>query len=43
MDESYSLSISSTGESFISARTVWGALRGLETFSQLVYSPDGVS
>nr|XP_037285327.1 beta-hexosaminidase subunit alpha-like isoform X2 [Rhipicephalus microplus] len=43
MDESYVLSISSSEESFISARTVWGALRGLETFSQLVYSPDGES
>nr|XP_037285324.1 beta-hexosaminidase subunit alpha-like [Rhipicephalus microplus]XP_037285325.1 beta-hexosaminidase subunit alpha-like [Rhipicephalus microplus] len=43
MDESYSLSISSTEESFISARSVWGVLRGLETFSQLVYSPDGMS
>uniref|UniRef100_A0A131XIX2 Beta-hexosaminidase n=1 Tax=Hyalomma excavatum TaxID=257692 RepID=A0A131XIX2_9ACAR len=43
MDESYYLSISSNEESFISARSVWGALRGLETFSQLVYSPDGVS
>ncbi|XP_049269175.1 beta-hexosaminidase subunit alpha isoform X2 [Rhipicephalus sanguineus] len=43
MDESYAISMSSTEESFISARTVWGALRGLETFSQLVYSRDGVS
>uniref|UniRef100_A0A224YPH5 Beta-hexosaminidase n=1 Tax=Rhipicephalus zambeziensis TaxID=60191 RepID=A0A224YPH5_9ACAR len=43
MDERYVLSLSSSEESFISARTVWGALRGLETFSQLVYSPDGVS
>lgn len=43
MDESYTLSLSSAHKSFISARTVWGALRGLETFSQLLYSPDGVS
>ncbi|XP_050043064.1 beta-hexosaminidase subunit beta-like isoform X2 [Dermacentor andersoni] len=43
MDESYTLSLSSVDKSFISARTVWGALRGLETFSQLFYSPDGVS
>ncbi|KAL1444346.1 hypothetical protein MTO96_029908 [Rhipicephalus appendiculatus] len=43
MDERYFLSLSSSEESFISARSVWGALRALETFSQLVYSPDGVS
>ena len=35
-DESYELSISSDGEAYISAKTVYGALRGLESFSQLV-------
>ncbi|XP_067143926.1 beta-hexosaminidase subunit beta-like isoform X2 [Centruroides vittatus] len=36
-DESYSLSVLESGISTIQAETVWGALRGLETFSQLVY------
>ncbi|XP_010935505.1 beta-hexosaminidase 2 [Elaeis guineensis] len=36
VDESYSLSISSsTGLANLTAVTVWGAMRGLETFSQL--------
>ena len=36
VNESYTLSVSSTGDAAISAQTVWGALRGIETFSQLV-------
>lgn len=39
-DESYQLDIlfSSPMNSTLKSKTVWGALRGLETFSQLVYS-----
>lgn len=40
VNESYTLSIPSTWRSTaatLSAQTVWGAMRGLETFSQLVY------
>ncbi|KAI1304963.1 Beta-hexosaminidase subunit beta [Halotydeus destructor] len=40
MDERYTLRISSQAgndESYLFANSVWGAIRGLETFSQLVY------
>ncbi|XP_062858077.1 beta-hexosaminidase subunit alpha isoform X1 [Trichomycterus rosablanca] len=38
-DESYSLSVSAF-QAVIRAESVWGALRGLESFSQLVYQDD---
>lgn len=41
VDESYSLQVPTTGTASLKAATVWGALRGLETFAQLVqYSFD---
>jgi hexosaminidase len=36
-DESYTLIISREGWSTLSASTIWGVLRGLETFSQLIH------
>ncbi|GMI79069.1 beta-hexosaminidase 2, BETA-HEXOSAMINIDASE 3 [Hibiscus trionum] len=37
-NETYSLSISEVGETaYLTAETAWGAMRGLETFSQLVW------
>ena len=40
VNESYELSISSSGICTISSQTVWGALHGLETFSQLLERSD---
>uniref|UniRef100_A0A8C2WBQ5 Beta-hexosaminidase n=1 Tax=Cyclopterus lumpus TaxID=8103 RepID=A0A8C2WBQ5_CYCLU len=37
--EKYNLSVSA-GKASLNAETVWGAVRGLETFSQLVYQDD---
>ncbi|KAI3869166.1 hypothetical protein MKW92_043511 [Papaver armeniacum] len=37
VDESYSLTIPTIGSANLTAATVWGAMRGLETFSQLVW------
>jgi hexosaminidase len=36
VDESYSLEIPDDTEATLTATTVWGALRGLETFSQII-------
>lgn len=36
VNESYELAVSIQGQMTVSAQTVWGALRGLETLSQLV-------
>ncbi|GFS75635.1 beta-hexosaminidase subunit beta [Nephila pilipes] len=36
-DESYDIEIPSTGAATLSSKSIWGAIRGLETFSQLVY------
>ncbi|XP_066524504.1 beta-hexosaminidase subunit alpha [Hoplias malabaricus] len=38
-DESYNMSVSA-GQASLRAESVWGALRGLESFSQLVYQDD---
>uniref|UniRef100_L7LXZ6 Beta-hexosaminidase n=1 Tax=Rhipicephalus pulchellus TaxID=72859 RepID=L7LXZ6_RHIPC len=41
-DESYSLIVPEQGDAVLKSKTVWAALRGLETFSQLVHQ-DSVS
>ncbi|KAI3984539.1 hypothetical protein MKX01_040416 [Papaver californicum] len=38
VDESYDLTIPTVGSANLTSKTVWGAMRGLETFSQLVWS-----
>ncbi|KAH0464664.1 hypothetical protein IEQ34_007450 [Dendrobium chrysotoxum] len=40
VDESYTLSIPLSGSAFLFASTPWGAIRGLESFSQLTWSAD---
>ncbi|XP_077528323.1 beta-hexosaminidase subunit alpha-like [Haemaphysalis longicornis] len=42
MDESYHLVLSSESQSVLSAPSVWGILRGLESFSHLVYQYDSL-
>ncbi|KAG4176309.1 hypothetical protein ERO13_A11G237200v2 [Gossypium hirsutum] len=43
VNETYSLSISEVGETaYLTAETAWGAMRGLETFSQLVWGNPSV-
>ncbi|CAN7987980.1 unnamed protein product [Ixodes hexagonus] len=37
MDESYSLTVSTNSQTALRSKSVWGIMRGLETFSQLVY------
>jgi len=39
-DESYSIEVPTSGNAEIKSKTVWGALRGLETFSQLLYQDE---
>ncbi|CAG2166455.1 unnamed protein product, partial [Oppiella nova] len=39
-DESYTINITISSSAKITSQTVWGALRALETFSQLVYQND---
>lgn len=41
VDQSYSLSIDSEGACSISSKTVWGALHGMETFTQLLERSSG--
>lgn len=49
MDESYSIIVNpsensnETSDAILSANTTWGIMRGLETFSQLVFSLDNVN
>lgn len=40
MQETYQLAVFENGTAQIAAQTVWGALRGLETFSQLTFVPE---
>ncbi|XP_013774138.1 beta-hexosaminidase subunit alpha-like [Limulus polyphemus] len=37
VDEKYSIDVPTSGPAVIKTKTVWGALRALETFSQLIY------
>jgi hexosaminidase len=39
-NETYSVEVGASTTAIISANSIWGALRGLETFSQLIYLTD---
>ncbi|XP_065298556.1 beta-hexosaminidase subunit alpha-like isoform X2 [Dermacentor albipictus] len=41
MDEAYTLELTANSQPSLMASSVWGLLRGLETFSQVVYPYDG--
>jgi hexosaminidase len=41
MNEEYFLQVPSGGDAILEAEEVWGVLRGLETFSQLIFQQNG--
>jgi hypothetical protein len=41
MNEEYFLQVAQAGDAILEAEEVWGILRGLETFSQLIFQQNG--
>jgi hypothetical protein len=41
MNEEYFLQVPSSGDAILEADEIWGILRGLETFSQLIFQRNG--
>lgn len=41
MNEEYFLQVPSSGDAVLEAEEVWGILRGLESFSQLIFQQNG--